>query len=92
MAMRATRTSSPGHRDGRVAEPSGERGRQGRGDGRPPAGPETARPARPPAVVQLVPPQESAPLALLPLDELPVPGETAASEMSEPPRVLRPLR
>src|SRR6056297_1664967 len=56
------------------------------------AAPETAlpAPARPPAVVQLVPPQESAPLALVPLDELPVPGETAAVEMPEPPRVLRP--
>jgi len=56
------------------------------------AEPETASPApaRPPAVVQLVPPQESAPLALVPLDELPVPGETAAVEMPEPPRVLRP--
>ena len=72
-----------------AAEPSGEEA--DRAEATPPAAePETALPARPPAVVQLVPPQETAPLALLPLDELPVPGETASSEMSEPPRVLRP--
>jgi hypothetical protein len=53
-------------------------------------------PAAPPVVVQLVPPQESAPLAMLPLDDLPV-GDAwtdaatdAGEDLPEPPRLMRP--
>jgi hypothetical protein len=58
--------------------------------------PETAEepdtPASPPVVVQLVPPQESAPLAMLPLDDLPGRGHRRRmpDALPEPPRLLRP--
>jgi polysaccharide deacetylase 2 family uncharacterized protein YibQ len=50
-------------------------------------------PASPPVVVQLVPPQESAPLAMLPLDDLPMAedtGDAMPDALPEPPRLLRP--
>jgi polysaccharide deacetylase 2 family uncharacterized protein YibQ len=45
-------------------------------------------PASPPVVVQLVPPQESAPLAMVPLDDLPPAGD--ADALPDPPRLLQP--
>jgi polysaccharide deacetylase 2 family uncharacterized protein YibQ len=50
------------------------------------------RPSAPPAVVQLVPPQESAPLIAAPMDDLPSAEMDATGDTSlpEPPRLLRP--
>jgi polysaccharide deacetylase 2 family uncharacterized protein YibQ len=53
---------------------------------------ETDTPARAPVVVQLVPPQETAPLGMEPLDDLPGAGATvdgATGALPEPPRMLR---